>query len=188
MIFKEFFLWQVGRAQHLPSPQKQPQVTQTLHLGISSSSLPKPGMQPSQPQQLVLDHEEGQQHGGILLSQLSSKPQAPAASAQPIGQKAQQEATVTEPVQSSREGQKLPHSSHDQQQVELSLQHNRQSNALPERQVCICDLDIELHAYDVSNFLAWSSFWHQPILSQYMMLLNAQNSVREGVIFLLESI
>ncbi|XP_024394790.1 uncharacterized protein [Physcomitrium patens] len=125
---------QVGRAQHLPSPQKQPQVTQTLHLGISSSSLPKPGMQPSQPQQLVLDHEEGQQHGGILLSQLSSKPQTPAASAQPIGQKAQQEATVTEPVQSSREGQKLPHSSHDQQQVELSLQHNRQSNALPERQ------------------------------------------------------
>lgn len=123
---------QIGHAQLHQNPQQQP--TQVPPHSLSSSSLPKHSIQPSLPHQHVLDREEGQQHGGILLSQLSSKVQAPVPSMQPSVQISQQEATVTEPVQSSHEGHKPPLLSQDQQQMEHSIQHHLQSNAQPERQ------------------------------------------------------
>ncbi|KAG0612107.1 hypothetical protein M758_6G002200 [Ceratodon purpureus] len=121
---------------HLQNPQQQQQQSTQVPHHILSSSSQKHSMQPSQSHQQVLDREEGQQHGGILLSQLSSKAQVPVSSAQSSVQKGE-EATVTEPVKPVREGQKvqlLSHSSHDQQQVEHSLKHHRQSNSQPERQ------------------------------------------------------
>lgn len=130
-----FVLLQIGYA-HLHHNSQQHQPTQVAHHSLSSPSLPKHSIQPSLPHQHVLDREESQQHGGILLSQLSPKVQDPVSSMQPSVPKSQQEATVTEPVQPSREGRKSPLSSQEQQQGEHSIQHHRQSNAQPERQVC----------------------------------------------------
>lgn len=90
-------------------------------------------MQSSQPQHQVLDREDSRQHGGILLSQLSLKAQAPSTPVQPTVQTGQQESLVIDSVQPLSEGLKLPHSSQDQQQVELPMQHHRNNNVQPER-------------------------------------------------------
>lgn len=128
---------------HVQTPQQQ---QQHQHRSIEvphhnlTSSLPKHTMQPGQPQQKLLDREEGQQHGGILLSQLSLKAQVPVSSAQSSVQKGQEEAIVPEAVKPLREGQKvqlLSHSSQDQKQADHSMQHHPQSNSQPERQVSV---------------------------------------------------
>jgi hypothetical protein len=121
-------------AQHQNAQQQQQQQSRSTEAAhhTSTSSLPKHFTQPGQPQQKLLDREEGQQHGGILLSQLS-KTQAPVSSVQ----KSQKEATVPDTVKPSRDGQQvqlLSHSSQDQKQTEHSLQYHAQSNSQPERQ------------------------------------------------------
>jgi len=123
----------IKNLQNLQLQQQHRSIEAPHH--IPASSVPKHTMQSGQPQQKLLDREEGQQHGGILLSQLSLKAQAPVSSAQASAQKAQEEAIVPEAVKPSREVQKvqlLSHSSQDQKQAEHTMQlHSSQ----PERQV-----------------------------------------------------
>ena len=91
-------------------------------------------MQAGHQHQVVLEHEASQQHGGILLSQLSSQK----AVAKPAVQK-EQESTVTKPVQPLLEDHKnklLSHASQEKPQVEESIQQQQQPTDQPEHQVC----------------------------------------------------
>ncbi|XP_073396575.1 uncharacterized protein [Physcomitrium patens] len=124
---------QVGNAHH-QNAQLQQQTTQLPHLSLPSSLLPNQNMQSSQPQHQVLDREDSRQHGGILLSQLSLKAQAPSTPVQPTVQTGQQESLVIDSVQPLSEGLKLPHSSQDQQQVEIPMQHHRNNNRQEQQQ------------------------------------------------------
>uniref|UniRef100_A0A7I4B983 DUF7725 domain-containing protein n=1 Tax=Physcomitrium patens TaxID=3218 RepID=A0A7I4B983_PHYPA len=123
----------VGNAHH-QNAQLQQQTTQLPHLSLPSSLLPNQNMQSSQPQHQVLDREDSRQHGGILLSQLSLKAQAPSTPVQPTVQTGQQESLVIDSVQPLSEGLKLPHSSQDQQQVEIPMQHHRNNNRQEQQQ------------------------------------------------------
>lgn len=91
-------------------------------------------MQAGHQHQVVLEHEASQQHGGILLSQLSSQK----AVAKPSVQK-EQETTVAKPVQPLLEDHKnklLSHALQEKPQVEESIQHQQQPTDQPEHQVC----------------------------------------------------
>lgn len=123
----------MGHVQHHQTLQQQPPSQVPAHNHSLHKTLP------SQQHQLqVLEHEASQQHGIILLSQLSST-KTPVSSVQPPVRKVQQEAMVSEPLQPLREDQQvqlLSHASKEKQHVEHSSQHHRQTGTQQERQVC----------------------------------------------------